>query len=1091
MQQAVPKSWRQKATRYLAFSFISLVALVAIAGLVALRYYERVTIDVANQFLSAYNTQVHQLSFKPQSLTQWHVTSAELTVDNTDITLNDLNLVFDKNTKPWAFNVSDLKALSVENVQVRLSLNSLMLSDKAPNETGPAIGLNFDALPDIKLKQTHITLKGIEDAALSLTLHDLSLNNSGELSSRIDVNQQRLLTLTAELDDKNWQAKSNIDLTLLQDFTRKLAASERALLRKSHKESSTQVQHSLLTPLYDLVQTLDDKNLSLKATLDSQLALDLKTAQLTSTHHLHGLSLTLGDLADLTLQPVALVATTESAESPDSIEFAINGNIAQPELTLAPLKLPVTFTTKTAAKTTAPNKQDSQLTQIINKLNDKPFEAALLNLYQALKRNNHSSPQLLISLNQALTYQLATNSLLMPEIEIAIIDSKIDAKLKLDNTAYQILATNDFTVSSQWQLNAHHQQPIIINQLWPTLQKLPYQVEIDSALLELSGDVSVSKNQAELTYAINVKPASTQQTQGISISRHPTLIAQEAQIAKDAKISVISGVKNNQPTVAKRQNHSQLLTRIGQTQINIDSPLTYQYEQGDTHLTIPSVSYQLTNLAGELALKNNLDSTADETYKLALNNADLALLAPLSLNLTTNLLNGKPPKSILSQILDHQLSNQFTLNLNQLSLDKTTYAQGNRVNKGHSIKRKKHTKQKLFNFDNIELSQSLALNKHQLTSEEVWQINDLLFNSQHQFLTSAANFSPFTLVGDWQFNSEFAPILRFLSQTDSLPDALEIQGNAEINMHYLLSKNKSTQFELTFDPKVNDIKGSINLLPFEGGNMDTQCQFNWQQNQDHKRASQFNCDNVTLSLKAFNPGVLITDINAEAAVAFSSESKVAPLTDSGAKSGAQSGADSESNQQNLALAQQLLGVKQASVNLTAKGDLLGGQLLIPQFEVNLNKPSSAYFVLQRIDLAELLALQPLTGVYADGIFDGVLPVRLEAGKASVNGGKLAARAPGGLIAIGNNPAVEQMRQSQPYLEFAFATLEHLDYTELSSTFDMTAAGDATLKVNVKGRSQGVERPIHFNYSQEENMIQLLRSLQIGDNLQNQIEKAVK
>ncbi|MCL1131943.1 YdbH domain-containing protein [Shewanella sairae] len=1059
MQQAVPKSWRQKAARYLTISFISLVALVAIAGLVALRYYERVTIDVANQFLSAYNTQVHQLSFKPQSLTQWHVTSAELTIDNTDITLNDLNLVFDKNTKPWAFNVSDLKALSVEDVQVKLSLNALILSDKAPNETGRTIGLNFDALPDIKVKQTHITLKGIEDSALSLTLHDLSLNNSGELSSQIDVNHQRLLTLTAELDNKHWQAKSNIDLTLLQDFTRQLAASERALLRKSHKESSTQVQHSLLTPLYDLVQTLDDKNLILKATLDSQLALDLKTAQLTSTHHLHGLSLTLRDFADLTLQPVALVATTKSAKSPDSIEFAINGNIAQPVLTLAPLKLPVAFTTKTATKTTTPNKQDSQLTQIINKLNDKPFEAALLNLYQELKLNSHSAPQLLISLNQALTYQLATSSLLVPEIDIAIINSKIDAKLTLDALSYHMPASNQFTLASHWQFKAQHQQPISLNQLWPTLQELPYQVEIDGALLELSGDVSASKNQAELSYAVNVNPSSTQQTQGISISSQPLLLAKEA----------------------KAQSHSELLARIGHTQINIDSLLTYQYSQGGTHLTIPSVSYQLTNLAGELALKNNI-SAADETYKFVLNNADLALSEPLSLNLTTSLLNGKPPKSILSQILDHQLSNQFTLNLSQLSLDKTTYAHGNRVN---SIKRKKHTKQKLLNFDTIELSQSLALNKRKLTSEEVWQINDLLFNSQHQLLTSAANFSPFTLVGDWQFNSEFAPILRFLSQTDSLPDALEIQGNAELNMHYQLSKNKSTQFALTFDPKVNDIKGSINLLPFEAGNMDTQCQFNWQQNQEHKRASQFNCDNVTLSLKAFNPGVLITDINAEAAVAFSSESKVAPLTDSEAQSG------TESSQQNLALAQQLLGVKQASVNLTAKGDLLGGQLLIPQFEVNLNKPSSAYFVLQKIDLAELLALQPLTGVYADGIFDGVLPVSIEAGKASVSGGKLAARAPGGLIAIGNNPAVEQMRQSQPYLEFAFATLEHLDYTELSSTFDMTAAGDATLKVNVKGRSQGVERPIHFNYSQEENMIQLLRSLQIGDNLQNQIEKAVK
>ncbi|MGS0726570.1 YdbH domain-containing protein, partial [Shewanella sp. 0m-11] len=200
---------------------------------------------------------------------------------------------------------------------------------------------------------------------------------------------------------------------------------------------------------------------------------------------------------------------------------------------------------------------------------------------------------------------------------------------------------------------------------------------------------------------------------------------------------------------------------------------------------------------------------------------------------------------------------------------------------------------------------------------------------------------------------------------------------------------------------------------------------------------------------------------------------------------------STNSKQNLALAQLLLGVKQASVRLTAQGDLLGGQLLIPQFQLNLRKPSSAYFVLQHIDLTKVLAIHPLVGISADGIFDGVLPVSIEKGKASISGGRLAARPPGGYIAIGNNPAVEKMRQSQPYLEFAFSALEHLNYSELSSSFDMDAQGDAKLKVNVKGRSQGIERPIHFNYSQEENMIQLLRSLQIGDNLQNQIERAVK
>lgn len=84
-----------------------------------------------------------------------------------------------------------------------------------------------------------------------------------------------------------------------------------------------------------------------------------------------------------------------------------------------------------------------------------------------------------------------------------------------------------------------------------------------------------------------------------------------------------------------------------------------------------------------------------------------------------------------------------------------------------------------------------------------------------------------------------------------------------------------------------------------------------------------------------------------------------------------------------------------------------------------------------------------------------------------------------------------MRQSQPYLDFVFSALEHLAYSQLSSSFDMDNTGDATLLVEVKGRSQGIERPIHLNYSHEENMLQLFRSLQIGNDLQNRIEKSVK
>nr|WP_283102826.1 YdbH domain-containing protein [Shewanella abyssi] len=298
-------------------------------------------------------------------------------------------------------------------------------------------------------------------------------------------------------------------------------------------------------------------------------------------------------------------------------------------------------------------------------------------------------------------------------------------------------------------------------------------------------------------------------------------------------------------------------------------------------------------------------------------------------------------------------------------------------------------------------------------------------------------------------------------------------------MHYRLNRDKYTRFSLTLKPHVADIQGSFANLPFEGGNINTQCQYQWQQLQSQSQISKFNCDDIKLSLQAFNPGVLITDIEAEAAVSFSTDSSQIPT-------------ESTSNgQHNLALPAELFGVQQASVNLTAKGDLLGGQLLIPQFQLNLKQPSSAYFVMQQIDLEQLLEIQPQVGIYADGIFDAVLPVTLENGKAAISGGQIAARAPGGLIAVSGNPAVDQMRLSQPYLEFAFSALEHLQYSELSSSFDMDSLGNAILKVNVKGKSRGIERPIHLNYSQEENMLQLLKSLQIGNNLQNQIENSLQ
>nr|WP_275660414.1 YdbH domain-containing protein [Shewanella sp. Isolate13] len=1126
------------------------MALVILAGGLALWNYQKITLALANQFLTPYKTEVHQLSFRPSSLTKWHISAAELTVDNSDIKISNADIVLAQDATPWAFKINDLLGIRVANIDVNLAPSALTLSSQNSNESGPTIGLNFDAFPDIDLKQIQIRIKGADPLAPEIKLNNLSLNKLGELTSEIKLNELTLVALSAKLQSKQWQANTYVDLSLLQSFSRQLAAAEQSLRTKQQQAASPALQEqSLLAPLYQLTQAIDDKHIQLDAKLSSALSLNLKNAQLSSKHSLQDTKLTFNDFAKQTLQPFSLVAGTSQTQGPEAslnnrakslgrLDFEINGPIIDPKLILKPFELSFALENNLATdnllNASADEKSNAQLQRLLQQLQDQSFEQALFNLYQQLRleakqaKVTERSPNLLISLNKGLNYQITQQKLHVPRLSLQIEDSKLDAKLIFDDFNYHAphnegaaSDTGNYQFSANWVIEAKHNQALTLNSLWPKLAALPYLIEFDSAAVTLNGQLSASHNPLQTNFAVVIASGANQVSKGIKLES--TVKSEPQALPRD---------KPSTTQAASARNQTQISTaQIKSTKLTLTSPAEYRYQQkhfqpnngkpnkdqSQTRLIIPSLHYEIGALEGHFPLNNALE----EKYKLKLEQMHLALHHAVSLQFSSgaNTTNTKVTEdntdssasakatddsdldldldsSFASKLLQHTLENQVDISVTQLSLDKSGYNRAAHSNSHQdslsaSKHKRRHIKQKLAHFDTIELSQQLNLNREGLHSDESWKINNLYLTSQHQFTPKPKDLSQFKLIGDWQFKSEFAPILAFLSQTDSLPESLDIEGNTELAMHYQLKKSQGLAFDMTLDPQVSDIQGSLNNLPFGGGNMDTQCQFNWLQDSSNRRESAFNCDNIKLSLQAFNPGVLITDIDAEAAVSFAAGSQV--RTQDSKEQGLNNIADNaaEPSKENLALALQLLGVKQASVGLTARGDLLGGQLLIPQFQLNLTKPSSAYFVLQHIDLEQLLAIQPQVGIYADGIFDGVLPVSIEQGKASVSGGRLAARAPGGLIAISNNPAVDQMRQSQPYLEFAFSALEHLNYSELSSSFDMDAQGDAKLKVNVKGRSRGIERPIHFNYSQEENMLQLLRSLQIGDNLQDQIERAVK
>ncbi|WP_345852473.1 YdbH domain-containing protein [Shewanella algae] len=483
--------------------------------------------------------------------------------------------------------------------------------------------------------------------------------------------------------------------------------------------------------------------------------------------------------------------------------------------------------------------------------------------------------------------------------------------------------------------------------------------------------------------------------------------------------------------------------------LSLLAPLSGSFNQGKLKLSLPAVSSQLSELQAK-------------SGPLALSIAQTSLLSPgLSRTLDANL-NQKRHLPLLNQLLDERFASRLNLAFDGLNLSQT-----------------RHTKlgprtETLLNLGYGSFSQTIDWQDNRLISEENWQLDNIPLHSRHDFMPiwpkRAKDPLGYRLNSRWTLDTDLADIKALAAKNLPLPPELVLRGETHMIADLKLEGlGRALQLQLDFNPLLSDLSGSISQLPFDGANLSALCRLTLDKEAKAPAEAELNCQQLKASVQAFNPGVLLTNLGLEGQLSLTPELN-----------------SNQSTQAKL-----LPGFRDADIQVRGQGELLKGQMLLPSFRLRLNAPSNAYLVLQGLSLEELLAIQPQEGIYADGIFDGVLPVFITGGQVSVKGGRLAARAPGGLIKVGNNPAVAHMRAGQPYLDFAFSTLEHLQYSTLASTYDMAPDGEAWLKVEVKGKAEGIERPIHLNYSHEENMLQLLRSLTIGDKLQTQIEASMQ
>ena len=1177
---------------------LALIFSLLILVVILVNSFERLAMSVANEYLVEYNTQINELSIKPSSMHHWQFPSIKLTVHDSEISITDLDLFLDTDmsllslyTQQLSSNqvMSLIEKISVKEIHAVLNPGVLTHEGKNVDNQGPTLLLDLNELPQINIGTTSLSLAGISASALSLTVEHLTLDEDGKLSTAISRHGNAIFQLDAHLTKKQWQVSSRLVFDELYTFLTELAAQT--------------LDTSALAPLLALKQESERIGLVLSGTLESNATLDLKSAQLESSHILKHSSLTLMQFDELTLAPHSLNSSAEEPLAEDRVKFDIAGHLADLTLTLQPFTLEVS---------PSRHQVNSLLPLLYNEWHDKriiPLVATLLEHSTSTpaggdKRQDRIDEKqkikLIFTLSQPVDYSFASKNIHLGHAQLMIRDAKVDASLSATDLSLQIPTQSQaFELESDWQFTASRKQTLALSSLLPNE---PSSFAASFADNKTIADIRLGASSLSLAGKINIETPTASESPQFRLSINPNLQAQidsvelvPHSIKQDSASKPADNPKFQfELKHLKLVSHDELVMTSSETSpLSLDIPrLTFsigptRYRHGiqtDIASVTKALSFDanslkfstlamshfriINSLVNESLASSHQASNSTSTSKLALSaftlesedvqftqstsSGDsltvstavtrLTSLDPLVIKrITDSADKDKQPIQISVpplnfEQLDNELAlkpvpsaeqNEYLAKLSglYLSLEKTSsltisdltaeamsrvltenlwqnvahYELNGAEVTHHYIKNNRKRTEKLLGLYTASLSQTLDWNGVKLDTHENWEFDGLEFVSEHRLrpqIPTQDNSSRLQLTGKLNLDSDLGNILSLVSNNYTLPKSLFITGDARLQAEYELNKNdKSTQLNINFTPEFTSLSGSINELPFEQADIQASCHYQMEQlnqSSSHEplgtKVSTLSCPDIQFSAAAFNPGVLITDIKAQADFSVSLDDKIVTeqVTEQEVKEQKDESPD-VGKRPKSGLPESLSA---ANIQMNASGDLLGGHLLLPEFNLRLHDKSHGYLVLQGLELEQLLAIQPQVGLYADGVFDGVLPVDLVQGKISISGGRLAARAPGGLISVSGNPAVEQMRLSQPYLDFAFSTMEHLEYSELSSSFDMAPNGDALLKVNVKGKAKGIERPIHLNYSQEENMLQLLKSLQIGDKLQTQIEQSM-
>lgn len=172
-------------------------------------------------------------------------------------------------------------------------------------------------------------------------------------------------------------------------------------------------------------------------------------------------------------------------------------------------------------------------------------------------------------------------------------------------------------------------------------------------------------------------------------------------------------------------------------------------------------------------------------------------------------------------------------------------------------------------------------------------------------------------------------------------------------------------------------------------------------------------------------------------------------------------------------------------------DAFGGKITAEPFSLGTDsEPDTVLVHLQSMDIAEMMAIKEFRAVEVSGRFDADLPLEIGPDGITMDDGRLTGLPPGGVIRYRAGEAGDAAGSSP--LGIAQKALSNFEYETLTADVDYDESGNLVVQMQLRGRNPDMEesRPVVLNLGVENNIPQMLRSLQASRNVQDVLERRV-